>query len=158
MTSIVYDVHVYVNAVVGPDSEYPRIHPVPPSSDNPSADCLSIAFDGDYRLHVSPHILRNIRRILGDQKWSAAAIEDYLELITDVVAVSGGTVTDPPRVAHDSRDHEDNLILDLVVAAETDLLVTDDTDLTPLSPWRGVPIVRPHEFVQMVVRERRHSR
>ncbi|WP_268237017.1 putative toxin-antitoxin system toxin component, PIN family [Agromyces bauzanensis] len=154
---MVYDVHIYVNAVVGPDSEYPRIHPVPPSSDNPSPDCLSIAFDGDYRLHVSPHILRNVGRVLGQLGWSAEAIGDYLALISDVVDASGGAVTDPPKAAHSSRDHEDNLILDVVAATDADLLVSDDTDLTSLSPWRGVPIVRPHQFVQMVVRERRHS-
>jgi putative PIN family toxin of toxin-antitoxin system len=144
-----------VNAVVGPDSTYPRIIPVPPSTDNPAADCLSIAFDGEYELHTSPHILRNVARVLREAGWSEATVEKYLELIADVIELSGGTVTDPPRGAHDSRDHEDNLILDLVLDTNSDLLVTDDTDLTPLSPWRGRPILRPHEFVQHVVGNRR---
>lgn len=145
-------------AAIGPDSEYPRIVPVPPSTDNAAADCLSIAFDGEYSLFVSPHIFRNVGRVLRRAGWSESQVENYLELIADVVDYTGGAVVEPPRVAHSSRDHEDNLILDLVAESGADLLVTDDTDLTPLSPWRGVPILRPHQFVELVVRERRRRR
>ncbi|MFE6967007.1 putative toxin-antitoxin system toxin component, PIN family [Agromyces sp. NPDC057679] len=152
---MVFDVHVYINAAIGPDSEYPLIKEVPPSTSNASADCLSIAFDGDYELYISPHIIKNISRVLGAVGWSEAQVKEYLEFIAEVVSYSGGAVIDPPRVAHSSRDHEDNLILDLVAEVEADVLVSDDTDLTPLSPWRATPILRPHQFVERVVRERR---
>lgn len=144
-----------MNAVVGPDSQYPRLVPVPPSTDNPAADCLSIAFDGEMPLHLSPHIMRNIARVLRSAGVGQEAIGAYLDLLGDVVAFCGGSVTEPPRSAHDSRDHEDNLILDLAHAVEAEILVTDDTDLTPLSPWRGISILRPHEFVRRVVGARR---
>ena len=147
--------HVFVNALVGRDSTYPYLATVPPSTD-PSADCLSIAFDGAFALHLSPHILRNVARVLAHAGLSAATIAQYLELIHDVVELSGGAVTEPPRVAFASRDHEDNLILDLVAEVGADLLVSDDADLTPLSPWHGTPILRPHEFVRRVIADRRH--
>ena len=63
---------------------------------------------------------------------------------------------DPPRVAFDSEDFEDNLILDLAVEADTLIVVSDDTDLTPLSPWNGRLILRPFQFVEHMVQSRRN--
>lgn len=155
---IVYDIHIWVLAAVGEDSTYPHIPAIPPTTDNPSADCLSIAFDAEeYAIFSSPHILENTARVLRELGAPEAMIEAYMELIYDTIEASGGQVIDPPRTVHDSEDHEDNLILDLVAAVDADLLVSDDTDLTPLSPWMGRPILRPHEFVGHVVQARRHK-
>jgi predicted nucleic acid-binding protein len=71
---------------------------------------------------------------------------------------SGGGVLDPPRTVHDCRDHEDNLVLDLAAEVGALLIVSEDTDLTSMSPWRGVPILRPAQFVARVDAMRRHSR
>lgn len=39
--------------------------------------------------------------------------------------------------------HIFNLVLDLVVATDSLIPVSDDTDLTELSPWNGRAILRP---------------
>lgn len=155
-TAVVFDIHVFVNALMGKDSTFPLILGIPPSSPNPAADCLSIAFDADeFRLFVSPHILRNTARIIGSLGVSAATVESYLVAIVQIVADSGGQVIDPSRSVFDVNDYEDNLILDLVVAADARILVSDDTDLTSLNPWNGRLIMRPHRFVERVVQSRR---
>jgi predicted nucleic acid-binding protein len=46
-------------------------------------------------------------------------------------------------------------VLDLVVATDSLILVTDDTDLTELNPWNGRLILRPRDFVDRVVQSRR---
>jgi putative PIN family toxin of toxin-antitoxin system len=46
-----------------------------------------------------------------------------------------------------SRDPDDNKFLALALAAEADVLVSSDQDLLVLHPWRGIPIVRPAEFL-----------
>jgi predicted nucleic acid-binding protein len=84
-----------------------------------------------------------------------AVIEGYLETIVEIVAESGGSVVDPPRSVFDVPDYEDNLILDLVVAVDALLLVSDDTDLTTMNPWNGRVILRPREFVARVLQSRR---
>jgi predicted nucleic acid-binding protein len=158
VTSIVFDVHVFVNAIVGPDSTYPLIAQIPPSSNNPAADCLAIAFDAEeFRLYVSPHILSNTARVLGLAGVRGEVVERAVSTIVEIVEESGGAVVEPVRKVFDVSDYEDNLILDLVVAVDALILVTDDTDLTTLNPWNGRVIMRPHEFVERVLRSRRAS-
>jgi hypothetical protein len=45
------------------------------------------------------------------------------------------------------RDPKDNPFLVLALIAEADVLVSSDTDLLVLHPWRGIPIVTPAEFL-----------
>ena len=155
-TSVVFDINVLVNALVGPASTLPLIAEIPPTTPNAAADCLSVMFDaGQFRLHISPHILTNTARVLSKLGLSAELAEDYIDAILDIVAVSGGHIIDPPRTVFDVNDYEDNLVLDLVVATDSRILVTDDTDLTELNPWNGRLILRPREFVARVAQTRR---
>ncbi len=155
-TSVVFDINVYVNALVGPESSFPLIAEVPPATGNPTADCVSIALDADdFRLHASPHILANTARVLKLIGISNALAEDFIDTILDIVTESGGKVIDPPRKVFDVHDDEDNRVLDLVVATDSHLLVTDDTDLTQLNPWNGRLILRPRELVERVIQSRR---
>jgi len=48
-------------------------------------------------------------------------------------------------------DFEGNHILALASAVDADIIVSDDTDLTQLSPWQGRPIIRPRDFVARYV-------
>jgi putative PIN family toxin of toxin-antitoxin system len=52
------------------------------------------------------------------------------------------SAVDPP-----CRDPRDNQFLALALVAEADVLVSSDEDLLVLHPWRGIPIVRPAEFL-----------
>jgi putative PIN family toxin of toxin-antitoxin system len=45
------------------------------------------------------------------------------------------------------RDPKDNQFLALVLAAESDALVSSDEDLLMLHPWRGVPVMTAVEFL-----------
>jgi predicted nucleic acid-binding protein len=63
-----------------------------------------------------------------------------------------------PRTVHDSPDHEDNLILDLAAEVGALLIVSNDTDLLSMSPWRGTPIIEPTPFAATVNAMRRHAR
>lgn len=101
------------------------------TSGNPYADCLGIAVDAtEFSLWLSPHILDN----------------------------TAGGVIDPPVSVHDCDDDEGDRILDLVHEVGALLLVSEDTDLTSMSPWRGTPILRPREFAAKVDGMRRHRR
>ena len=45
------------------------------------------------------------------------------------------------------RDATDNKFLALVQVCQANVLVSSDDDLLVLNPWRGVPVLRPAEFL-----------
>jgi predicted nucleic acid-binding protein len=159
-TPVVFDVNVLVQAIATGNSPYLSWPSPPPTSGNPFADCLGIVNDAaEFGLWLSPHILDNTVRVLmtvvGTPKEEA---EDYREILMEMADASDGGVLTPRRTVHDCRDHEDNLVLDLAAEVGALLIVSEDADLTGMSPWRGVPILRAREFVGRVDAMRRHRR
>ena len=70
----------------------------------------------------------------------------------------GGLLAGVPRTVHDGPDHEDNLVLDLAAEVGAMLIVSSDTDLLSMSPWRGTPVLTPAAFAAKVEAMRRHAR
>jgi len=151
---LVFDIHLYVNNVTGADAQWPVVAEVPPGSGNPSADAISIVFDnpGRFALFASPHIVRNTIRILKVCGLDDTFVAAYWRAMADIIADSGGDVRDTgPVLDLGSRDFEDNHLLALALAVDADMIVSDDANLTQLSPWQGRPIIRPRDFVARFV-------
>lgn len=70
----------------------------------------------------------------------------------------GGLLKDVPWAVRACPDHEDNLILDLAAEVGAMLIVSNDSGLLSMSPWRGTPILMPTEFTAKVDAMRRHAR
>lgn len=58
-----------------------------------------------------------------------------------------GAVWTPTVPETDCRDPKDNKYLELAWAAQARLIVSSDNDLLVLHPWRGIPILRPAEYL-----------
>lgn len=160
-TNVVFDIHLYVNNILGPDAQWPVVAEVPPATGNASADSIAIVFDnpGSYRLYASPHIVRNTTRVLKEAGLDDAIVTEYLQPIAEIIADSGGDIRDPgPVLEPGSPDYEDNHILALALAADADLIVSGDIHLTSLSPWQGRPIITARAFVRRFVSQRRTGR
>lgn len=160
-SAVVYDINVLVTAAASGNSPFRSWPSLPPVSGNPSADCLGIIVDAaEFALWLSPHITANVDRILCDLfKWAQPEIDAYLETVVRAAEHSGGGVLDEvPRTVHDCPDHEDNLILDLAADVGALIMVSNDTDLLSMSPWRGTPIIEPTAFASKVDAMRRHAR
>jgi predicted nucleic acid-binding protein len=158
--AVVYDVNVLVGAVAGGNSPFRSWPSPPPTSGNAYADCIGIIVDAaEFALWLSPHVLDNTARVLQDGfRWEPARARDYVALLRRVAQHSGGGLIDPPRTVHDCTDFEDNSLLDLAVEVGALVIVSDDADLTSMSPWRGTPILGPREFASKVDGMRRHQR
>jgi uncharacterized protein len=78
---------------------------------------------------LPPLYLENIRRMLANA-----------ELVTVVERITA------------CRDPTDDKFLELAVNGHADVIVSGDLDLLVLSPFRGIPIVAPANFVQGVAR------
>jgi putative PIN family toxin of toxin-antitoxin system len=159
---VVFDVNVLVGAVAGGNSAFRSWPSPPPRSDNEFADCLGIVNDArEYALFLSPHILRNVLRVLTAKngfRWSLDRAEEYADLLVEIVEASGGDVLEPEERVSDCKDFEDNRILELALAADADVIVSHDKHLTELSPWRGTPILTPRAFANRVDASRRAAR
>ena len=157
---VIFDVNVLVMAVVIGNSPFGSWPSPPPTSGNPAADSLGVINDAEeFALWLSPHILDNTGRVLAkNYGWPDTDVDRYLNLLMRLAEHSGGATVDPPATVKDCHDWEDNRILDLVVEVGAYMLVSEDTDLTAMSPWRGVPILRPRQFADRIDAMRRHHR
>jgi len=160
---VVFDVNVLVLAIAVGESPYRSWPSPPPTSANPDADCLGVINDAaEFALWLSPHILTNTGRVLGDVVGTPKdEIDEYIAILVEMADASGGGLTDPPQAVGDCPDWEDNRILDLALAVGAFMIVSGDADLTTMSPCRGRPIIEPAQFAGLVdasrrTRQRRH--
>ncbi|MEQ6896129.1 PIN domain-containing protein [Microbacterium sp. KR10-403] len=151
---VVFDVNVYLDYILGDDGSWPLLPEVPPTTDNAAADAVALAFAGRFRLFTSPHIVRNVVRVMRMAGQSESTVEAFVSAIVEMCEFSGGAVIEPEERDHGIRDHEDNQIVALAKDAAVDalLIVTSDHDLLDLGPqWHGRLIMRPGEFVRRVL-------
>jgi predicted nucleic acid-binding protein len=113
----------------------------------------------EFALWLSPHILSNAERVLIEGfKWPQEMVVQFLKILLETAEHSGGGTISPPHSVTDCADWEDNRILELAAEVGALLIVSEDTDLTSMSPWRGTPILRPREFAAKVDGMRRYRR
>jgi hypothetical protein len=66
-------------------------------------------------------------------------VEEYVAVLAEIAESAGGGTVDTPSTVHDCPDHEDNLVPDLAAVVGALLIVSDDTNLTSMSPRCGTP-------------------
>jgi len=162
---VVFDVNVFIDAVVTGRDPFESWPSPPPTSGHFAADCVGIVNDAvEFSLWLSPHILTNIERVLDSPanqdgfEWEPQRVEDYLELLVEISIASGGAVITPAQAVTDCADYEDNRILELALACQAVIIVSNDSDLLHMSPWRGIPILSPRDFAARVDASRRVRR
>jgi putative PIN family toxin of toxin-antitoxin system len=72
----------------------------------------------------------------------------FLEWLSRMLAAAE-LVTITERIT-ECRDPKDNKFLELALNGRADVIVSGDHDLLTLNPFRGIPIVKPAAFVQIV--------
>lgn len=158
--NVVFDVNVYIAAVADRDAPpLPEDLSVPTETNNPGLVALSVVMQGlrdgrfECALFSSHHVELNIVHVLKRKfGWPDKLILSYIELIRELIEFSGGErLEDTVTVVTDSDDHEDNAILALAADVSAELIVSNDTGLQHLSPWRGVPIIPADRFAALAL-------
>jgi uncharacterized protein len=72
---------------------------------------------------------------------------EYATLLRQSMHFFAVTPADEAALQPPCRDAMDNKFLALVQVCQADVLVSSDDDLLVLNPWRGVPVLRPVEFL-----------
>lgn len=73
----------------------------------------------------------------------------YLHLFFNLIRLRGEKVIVTKRVAV-CRDPDDDLFLAVALAGKADFVVTNDSDLLILSPFAGIPIIPPTDFLKQL--------
>ena len=157
---VVFDVNVFVDAVMTDHADFTSFPSPPPLNDDELfAACVGIVNDArEITLFLSEHVLDTLRYVLSTQfGWDEEQLDDYEEVLLEAATASGGGLLEVETAVAECDDPEDDHILALALDARAEIIVSNDTDLTSMSPWRGIPIMTPREFVQRinVVRARR---
>ena len=63
-----------------------------------------------------------------------------LDAVAEIVGITGAPMG--------CRDREDDMILETALNAEAPLIVTGDSDLLSMNPWRDIRIVSPAEAIE----------
>ena len=133
MIRVVADTNVYVSAIVfGGTCEA----------------ILALARAGIVELFVSPAIQRELRLVLGQTfGWSELQVRETLDEINALASL----VRPSGRLSGILGHEQDHRILECALGAHADFLVTGDKKhLLPLKTVRGVRIVSPREFLNLL--------
>jgi uncharacterized protein len=83
---------------------------------------------------------------LGRPRLAPLIPPDFLDWLHDLMEAAE-LVKITERIAA-CRDPKDDKFLELAVNGHADVVITGDSDLLVLNPFRGVPIITPADFVQ----------
>jgi len=111
---------------------------------------------GTFDLVVSPAILEEIGRVLTEarirrRRWMT---DDEVAMLLEGLAQESVLVLGGANIQV-SRDPTDDKFLATAIEGRADYVVTGDRDLLDLGTYRGVRMIRPGPFAQMLARERR---
>ena len=136
MIRVVADTNVYVSAIVfGGTCEA----------------ILALARAGVVELCLSQAIERELRAVLAQTfGWTQSQVREALAEVHALASL----VRPPIRLSRILAHDQDHRILECALAARADFLVTGyKKHLQPLKTFRGIPIVSPREFLDLLRRE-----
>jgi putative PIN family toxin of toxin-antitoxin system len=113
---------------------------------------LDITRRGMYELILSSFILdETVGVLLRKFHWEESRLTQAIQMMRD-----SATIIEPPRRASIiDGNHADNRILDCVVEASADFLVTGDRrHLLPLEQYEGTRIVNASKFIRLLYQPR----
>jgi putative PIN family toxin of toxin-antitoxin system len=101
-----------------------------------------------FRLTISPPILEEYRRVLGEmtKRYAIPVLRSILEIIE-----LHAEMVEPVFLAKPiCSDPDDDKFLEAAVAASADYVVSGDAALLRLKIFRGIGIVRPTRFLELI--------
>ena len=111
---------------------------------------LDAAIAREWQPVVSPLLLSELEEVLRRPKFSARLPdEEAIQQFIAAIATISEIAADPPAATTRSRDRKDDYLLELAIAANVDVLISGDHDLTDLTD-PGVLIQTPHDFLTSI--------
>jgi putative PIN family toxin of toxin-antitoxin system len=97
---------------------------------------------------VSEATMEELADVLSRKKWDRyISVEDRQEFIRRLLQVAD--MVPVLSEIDDCRDAKDNRFLALALDADAGYIITGDSDLLVLHPWRGIQVITPGDFLQI---------
>ncbi len=100
-------------------------------------------------IYFSRELHNELYTVMNRPKFKSQITEDKIAEIREIVNNMVRTINPKSRIT-DCRDPKDNFLLELAVDATADFLLTGDSDLLDLNPFRNVRIIRIPEFERIL--------
>lgn len=98
-------------------------------------------------LLISLDTLNELNDVLRREKFNKYLSEDERLRFLSILVRDAARV-DVKDTIEECRDPKDNKFLELAVSGKADYIISGDKDLLDLSPFRGIPIVSPRQFLE----------
>ena len=85
-------------------------------------------------------------KVLHRPKFAKVIAASHALDMLDLLTVAANWYT-PTETVSDCRDVKDNIFLELALASGADCIISGDTDLLALHPWRGFDVINASDFV-----------
>ena len=99
-----------------------------------------------YLILISDETATEFENVAGREKFEVYLRPNEREQFEDML-LREATYVEPTETIQACRDPDDNKFLELAVAGNADIIISGDTDLLELDPFRGIRIVTPRTFV-----------
>ena len=98
---------------------------------------------------LSEAVHGEIAGVLARPKFARVLTEDRRREVMELLAAAALWI-EPEATVDDCRDAKDDRYLELALAARAVAIVSGDEDLLVLDPWRGIRVLRPAQFLEML--------
>ena len=98
---------------------------------------------------LSDDVFAELSRVLSRKKFDRYLAADERELFL-VKLLQTATLVQITETIRECRDPNDDKFLELIVSASASFLVTGDQDLLALHPFRGISILTPAQFLEVL--------
>ena len=129
----VFDTNVLVSGLLLPDSK-PR-------------QSLDLALHKG-KVLISSATLAELRDVLGRKQFRRYFDEEDIRIFIAALTREAQWI-DVPLQIRVCRDPRDDMFLELAVSGRADYIVSGDSDLLALNPFRGIRILPPHSFLEL---------
>lgn len=99
-----------------------------------------------FNLVTSQKQINEICGVLRRPKFQNKISEKQVNEIEQII-IKHGTLVDTPGIIFDCRDPKDNFILEMALNGKADFIITGDSDLLELNPYKEIKIIKFSEFI-----------
>ena len=134
---VVFDASSFISASLKPDS-------IPEQA-------LLRAVSSSHQIIVSQEVEDEYREVLFRPKFERFVSTERRQRILDIVLLAADRI-EPTVAVIACHDPKDDKYLSLAVAGRADVIVSSDVrHLLSMHPWRGIPILRPKDFLELTL-------